>query len=190
MAGANADSCEQFERRHSRSSHCFRGESIRWATQRSPPASPFTQVEWYRDPNQKNAYSEQWNFQIQRAVGSSTVVEAGYVGSALSRLTVGTYANTAETPGPGLPIDRAPYSYITPTYYDKSIGRGSYDAFQFRLEQRMTHGLQYLLAYTWSKSMDIGCSGYFSVEGCSVQNPYDLNDSRSVAGYDCHRCFR
>jgi len=82
-----------------------------------PPASPFTQVEWYRDPNQKNAYSEQWNFQIQRAVGSSMVVEAGYVGSHSSRLTVGTYANTAETPGPGLPIDRAPYSYITPTFY-------------------------------------------------------------------------
>jgi len=149
-----------------------------------PPASPFTQVEWYRDPNQKNAYSEQWNFQIQRAVGTSMVVEAGYVGSHSSRLTIGTYANTAETPGPGLPIDRAPYSYITPTYYDKSIGRGSYNAFQFKLEQRMTHGLQYILAYTWSKSMDIGCSGYFSVEGCSVQNPYDLNNSRSVTGYD------
>jgi len=149
-----------------------------------PPDSPFTQVEWYRDPRQKNAYSEQWNFQIQRAVGSSMVVEAGYVGSHSSRLTVGTYANSALTPGPGAPIDRAPYSYITPTFYDQSIGRGSYNAFQFKLEERMAHGLQYLIAYTWSKSIDIGCSGYFSVEGCSVQTPYDLNRDRSVSGFD------
>jgi hypothetical protein len=154
-----------------------------------PPASPFTQVEWYRDPNQKNAYSEQWNFQIQRAVGSSMVVEAGYVGSHSSRLTVGTYANTAYTPGPGLPSSRAPYDYITPTYYDESVGKGSYNAFQFKLEQRMSHGLQYLIAYTWSKDIDIGCSGYFSVEGCSLQNPYDLNGSRSVSAYDLPQVF-
>ena len=154
-----------------------------------PPASPFTQVEWYRDPNQKNAYSEQWNFQIQRAIGSSMVVEAGYVGSHSSRLTIGTYANTAYTPGPGLPSARAPYDYITPTYYDESVGRGSYNAFQFKLEERMSHGLQYLIAYTWSKDIDIGCSGYFSVEGCSLQNPYDLNGSRSVSAYDLPQVF-
>jgi outer membrane receptor protein involved in Fe transport len=149
-----------------------------------PPDSPFTQVEWYRDPHQKNAYSEQWNFGVQRAVGSSMVVEANYVGSHSSRLTVGTFANTAVTPGPGNPADRAPYPYITPTYYDRSIGKSSYNSFQFKLEQRMSHGLQYLIAYTWSKSIDIGCSGYFSVEGCSVQTPYNLNNDRSVSGYD------
>jgi hypothetical protein len=49
--------------------------------------------------------------------------------------------------------------------------------------------LQYLIAYTWSKDIDIGCSGYFSVEGCSLQNPYDLNGSRSVSAYDLPQVF-
>jgi Carboxypeptidase regulatory-like domain len=149
-----------------------------------PPPTPFNQVEWYRDPKQKNAYSEQWNFGVQRQVGGNTVVEADYVGSHSSRLTVGTFGNVALTPGPGNPLDRAPYNYISPSFYDRSVGRGSYNSFQFSVNQHLSHGLQYLLSYTWSKSMDIGCSGYFSVEGCSEQNPWDLNNDRSVSGFD------
>src|SRR5262249_1782763 len=94
-----------------------------------PPPSPFTQAAWYRDPHAENAYSEQWNFGVQRQVGSNTI-EADYVGSHSSRLTVGIYGNVAVTPGPGDPALRQPYPYITPSFYDRSIGRSSYNAFQ------------------------------------------------------------
>src|SRR5262249_52862709 len=40
------------------------------------------------------------------------------------------------------------------------------------------------LSYTWSKAIDIGCSGWFGVEGCSVQDPYHFNNDRSIAGFD------
>jgi len=30
----------------------------------------------------------------------------------------------------------------------------------------------------------MGCSGWFGVEGCSLQNPYDLDRARSVSGFD------
>ncbi len=149
-----------------------------------PPLTPFNQVEWYRDPLQKNPYSEQWMFGVQRRVGSSTLVEADYVGSHSSRLTVGTFGNVALTPGPGNPLDRAPYNYIAPSFYDRSVGRSHYNAFQFKFNHSFSHGLQYLVSYTYSKSMDIGCSGFFSVEGCSVQNPWDLNNDYSVSAFD------
>jgi hypothetical protein len=149
-----------------------------------PPPTPFEQVEWYRDPNQKNAYSEQWTFGVQRQIRANTLLEANYVGSHSSRLTVGTFGNVALTPGPGRPLDRAPYNYIQPSFYDRSVGKSSYNAFQFKLNQHFSHGLQYLLSYTWSKSIDIGCSGYFGVEGCSVQDPWNLNGDRSVSGFD------
>jgi hypothetical protein len=81
-------------------------------------------------------------------------------------------------------MDRALYNYIAPSYYDRSVGMSSYNSLQFKFDHKMSHGLQFLVAYTWSKSIDIGCSGYFSVEGCSVQNPYDLRNDRSVSAFD------
>ena len=149
-----------------------------------PPPTPFDQVEWYRDPNQKNAYSEQWMMGVERQITSNTLLEADYVGSHSSRLTVGTFGNVALTPGPGNPLDRSLYNYITPSYYDKSVGRSDYDSFQFKFDHHASHGLEYLVSYTWAKSMDVGCSGYFSVEGCSVQDPWNLNGSRSVSAFD------
>jgi len=41
-----------------------------------------------------------------------------------------------------------------------------------------------MVSYTWSKAIDIGSDGWFGVEGQGVQNPYQFNNDRSVAGYD------
>jgi hypothetical protein len=154
-----------------------------------PPLTPFNQAAYYREPHGHNAYSEQWNFGLQRALTTNTIVEANYVGSHQSRLTVGTWGNVSLVPGPGNPLDRALYNYITPSPYDRSVGNGSYHALQLKLEQNLSRGLQYLLSYTWSKSIDIGCDGFFTVEGCSVQDAWHLKNSRSVAGYDLPQVF-
>jgi hypothetical protein len=152
-----------------------------------PAPTPFGQVEWYRDPKAKDPYSEQWNFGVERQLGSNTVMTANYVGSQSHRLTVGGLYNVALTPGPGTPAEvtaRQPYPYISPTFYDRSIGNSSYNAFQFSTNHRSSSGLTYLVAYTWSKSMDVGCSGFFGIESCSVQNPYNIKGDRSVSGFD------
>jgi hypothetical protein len=152
-----------------------------------PAPTPFGQVEWYRDPKAKDPYSEQWNFGVERRLGSNTVMTANYVGSQSHRLTVGGLYNVALTPGPGTPAEvtaRQPYPYISPTFYDRSIGNSSYNAFQFSTNHRSSSGLTYLVAYTWSKSMDVGCSGFFGIESCSVQNPYNIKGDRSVSGFD------
>jgi len=152
-----------------------------------PAPTPFGQVEWYRDPKAKDPYSEQWNFGVERQLGPNTVMTANYVGSQSHRLTVGGLYNVALTPGPGTPAEvaaRQPYPYISPTFYDRSIGNSSYNAFQFSTNHRSSSGLTYLVAYTWSKSMDVGCSGFFGIESCSVQNPYNIKGDRSVSGFD------
>jgi hypothetical protein len=152
-----------------------------------PAPTPFGQVEWYRDPKAKDPYSEQWNFGVERQLGSNTVMTANYVGSQSHRLTVGGLYNVALTPGPGTPAEvtaRQPYPYISPTFYDRSVGNSSYNAFQFSTNHRSSSGLTYLVAYTWSKSTDVGCSGFFGIESCSVQNPYNLKADRSVSGFD------
>jgi hypothetical protein len=149
-----------------------------------PAPTPFTQAEWFIDPQYQNAYSEQWNFGIQHSIGRSTVLEADYVGQHSSRLDVGEFGDTAVTPGPGDISLRQPYPYMTPTYYDKSIGKASYNAFDFKLRRTVSAGLSYIISYTWSKAINLGCDGYFDSEGCDTQTPYDLKNDRSVAGFD------
>jgi hypothetical protein len=149
-----------------------------------PAATPFNQVQWFMDPYIKNPYSMQWNFGIAKELNSTTTVTLDYVGSGDRRTDVGGYNNVALTPGPGNPTLRQPYPYIHPTFYDKSIGRADYEALQFLLTKRFSHGLTYQISYTWSKAIDIGSDGWFGVEGQAVQNPYDLNANRSVAGFD------
>lgn len=157
-----------------------------------PAPTPFNQVQWFMSPYAQRPYSDQWNFGVQQMLGQNTVLTANYVGSHSSRLDVGGFVNVAVTPGPGdaaTVASREPYPYITPTFFDQSIGRSSYNAFQFSLSGRSTHGLNYLISYTWSKTIDIGCSGWYGVEGCSIENPYDLNANKSVAGFDVPQIF-
>jgi hypothetical protein len=149
-----------------------------------PAPTPFNQVQWYMDPYSKNPYSLQWNFGVQHQLNEATVVNVNYVGSGSRRLDVGGYYNTALTPGPGDPQSRSLYPYIAPTFYDRSIGKGSYHALQFQFERRYSVGLAYQVAYTWSKSMDIGSSGWYGVEGQSVTDPYHIERDRSVSAFD------
>ena len=149
-----------------------------------PAPTPFNQVQWFIDPRVQNAYSEQWNLGVQQSLGASTVMEADYVGQHSSRLNEGGYRNVALTPGPGDPSLRRPFPYITPTFYDKSIGKASYNAFQFKLRRSTSKGLSYIVSYTWSKVINLGCDGYFGAEGCDVQQIYNLKAERSVAGFD------
>jgi len=149
-----------------------------------PAPTPFEQVQWYMDPYAKNPYSMQWNFGVATQLNSTTTISVDYVGSGSRRLDVGGYYNVALTPGPGDPRARQPYPYIHPTYYDRSIGRGNYNALQFLWNKRFGSGLAYQVAYTYSKAIDIGSSGWYGVEGQSVQDPYHYNNDRSVSGFD------
>jgi hypothetical protein len=151
-----------------------------------PAATPFNQVGFFFDPHEKNPLSKQWNVGVEHALSQAATLTLNYVGSASSRLSVGSYYNTALTPGPGDPQSRALYTYIAPTFYSRSVGSSNYNALQFSLDQRYTNGLAYQVAYTWSKSINVGGDGYFGVEGTVSQDPYNLAayGGRSVAGND------
>ena len=149
-----------------------------------PAPTPFNQVQWFYDPHIRNAYSQQWNFGIERELNASTTVDLNYVGSGSRRTNVGGYYNTDLTPGLTEDPARRPYPYISPTFYDRSIGSASYNALQFEMKKRYTHGLGYQVAYTYSKSIDEGSSGWFGVEGQSLTDPYNIKSSRGPSGYD------
>jgi Carboxypeptidase regulatory-like domain/TonB dependent receptor len=157
-----------------------------------PSASPFTNASFYFNPRMKTPYVDQWNFGVDQKIDRSTTLSVAYVGSHSSRLDNGGLHNTATYPGPGdaaVVASRQPYPYITPTFYDDSTGNSNYNALQARLSRTTFNSLTYLISYTWSKSIDLGCSGGFGVEGCSIQNPYDPRADRSVSGFDLTNIF-
>jgi Carboxypeptidase regulatory-like domain len=146
-----------------------------------PPATPFTENDWFFDPNYKNAYSEQWNFGVQRQLASSLSLKVDYVGSGSHRTNIGGYYNTALTPGPGDPQSRAKYPYGIATLYDHGVGTSSYNALQVSLDKRASNGLTFQVAYTWSESFTAD-DGWFNSEGLTVQDAYNPKASRGYAG--------
>lgn len=150
-----------------------------------PLANPFQQTAYFGDPNWKNAYSIQWNFGFQHQLTNDVLIAANYVGSGTHRTTVGGRYNVARTPGPGNFRDRSPFPYMpVPTSWDRSWGNANYHALQTSFERRFARGVALTVAYTWSKAIDPGSSGFFGVEGNSIQNPYDMRGDRSVSSYD------
>ncbi|MCI0626751.1 MAG: TonB-dependent receptor [Acidobacteria bacterium] len=158
-----------------------------------PGPTPFGNVGWYIDPRFKNAYSHQWNVEIQQQFTDNLVMSVAYVGSRTHRLDHNGLANTATQPGPGTPEQvrlRRPFPYQTTMNYSLSTGQAWYDSFQFKANRRFTGGLQFLVSYTWSKSLDLGSSGWFAAENgasqgnSALQNYYDPKGSKGVSGYD------
>jgi Carboxypeptidase regulatory-like domain len=157
-----------------------------------PAATPFNNATYYYNPNMKTPYSDQWNLEVERGLGASTVASIAYVGSHSSRLDLGGLNNTAEYPAAGTAAQvaaRRQYPYIVPTNYDNSSGNSNYNSLQTSLKKATGQGLTYLLSYTWSKSIDLACSGSLGVEGCLLQNPYDPQADRSVSGFDLTNQF-
>ena len=159
------------------------------------PPSPFTGFQWYADPHMQRPYADQFNFGVQQQLGSNGVLTANYVGSRARHLDVGITGNSGKTPSAAAnyfstgAAFSSPFPYITPSDFDTAIGKSSYDAFQASLNGRSFRGLTYLVSYTWSKTLDLGCTGWYGVEGCSIQHPYDLKQDKGPAATDIPQIF-
>ncbi len=151
-----------------------------------PAPNPYALGNYDADPNMKTPYSEQWNFGVQQLLSASTTLTLNYVGSSMHRMDVGGNYNVAAYPDPTASItSRQPFPMFQSTPYDRSWGSGNYNGLQASVERRFTNGFSYAVAYTFSKSIDVGGDGYFGVEGGVPQNEYDpAQYDRSVSGLD------
>jgi hypothetical protein len=156
-----------------------------------PASSPFSPTGGSPglDPNAENEYSMQWNAGVQREIAQDTTVSLSYVGSGNRHGRIGGFYNTALTPGPGPVQPRQLFPYGSPGFYQRAWNKSDYNSFQFQLNRRFHNGLTFTANYTWSKSMDYGCSGYENPEGCNVQDPYNWERERAVSGFDLPHIF-
>ena len=116
--------------------------------------------------------SDQWNFGVERELDSNTVANLNYVGMVSHRLDVGGFYNTALTPGPGDPQSAFALSLCRSHPYDHAAGYANYNALQASVVRRFSQGWSYSVAYTWSKTMNVGTDGWYGSEGGVPQDPY------------------
>jgi hypothetical protein len=80
------------------------------------------------------------------------------------------------------------------------IANSIYHALQIRAEREFSNGLQFLVTYTWSKSIDDASAsddsfvflggGTLGGSTLNVQNPYDLRAERAVSVFDIPHIFQ
>jgi hypothetical protein len=144
------------------------------------------------DPNIRPAVSNQWNFTIQQQLSGTTTLQAGYVGQKTTHLMVPMpyfqsqlLSNGTVAPSPYLAGNPYVYDAISQISGTASNGNQSYNALQVVLQKRLSEGLEYQVAYTYSKCMT-DSSGYYGSWGGAAYptSPYfqNLYDQRAEWG--------
>ena len=138
----------------------------------------------------RTPYVTEWTLSVQKQFGQSLGVEAAYFGSKGTKLTAQMIDNIAPTPStnpnnstlnirfPGVG------AYVLNGYNEFN---SSYNALAVRVQRQYSHGLSYLVAYTWSKNIDqVDNLSSGNVFGTATENPTRFNGplNRGLAGFD------
>ena len=170
-------------------------------------------------PNLPLPYTQDWDLNVQRSLGSDLLLEIGYVGTKGTKLPRFVEGNPAiyvpgyfpasggQPPQPistssnadfrrihsGCTLDPAspPCTYSS-TGLIEGIANSSYNALEASLTKRFSHGLAFLAAYTYSKTIDDASS--FNMTGSAskpvagendlAQDPFDLGAERGRSLFD------
>ena len=143
-------------------------------------SDPFPQSFPFPTPNSalgiqrdlRTPYMHEFNFNIQRQLGPTRVVELGYVGSRGRNLVAARDINQP-APSPA-PLNLRPDPRFADITLIESRARSRFDSFQARFQQRYDFGCTMIVAYTLGKSMD-DASGFFASAG----DPNFPQDSRN-----------
>jgi hypothetical protein len=135
------------------------------------PGPPFTGTAFLRtpiitDPDFKESTVQQYDFDLQYQ-HKSYVFSIGYAGAKGTHLAVGRSNNQPLLASPSDPVnglttnsaanaaERVPFVGLSPLLYRlESSGNSIYNSLQATLKKDMSHGFQFLAAYTFSKSID------------------------------------
>ena len=158
----------------------------------SPEIDNFSSVTYY-PRSMPTDYVQQWLLSIQHEFAGGILVDGGYVytrgrnlnfATDIDQAPISAFGCTGYNCGNPNPV----FNAIQGQLYD---GWSNYNALQIRLQKRMSYGLDFLLNYSWSKSLDTG-TGNGHGSGIDVyQDAYspaanyglsDFNAANTVAG--------
>ena len=140
------------------------------------------------NPNLRPQFTQQWNLTLEYQLFKNTSITAGYVGHWATHLVAPTDINQP-LPGTGAASTwaaaqtRRPlysiYPNVTQTSVTDSWAISKYHSLQMSARQRLTKGMEFMVSYTFSKSMTDNL-GYYGSGGVATQSAYSGN------AYDRH----
>lgn len=117
---------------------------------------PNTPVLFSLDPHLRMPYVMQWHLTLQYQITAKTMFETAYVGSKSDRSYIYLNGNQAQptTDASAPTAPRRPWPYVDASIgYLKSAGSSNYNSLQTSLTQRLSHGLEFIVNYTYSKAL-------------------------------------
>jgi carboxypeptidase family protein/TonB-dependent receptor-like protein len=159
------------------------------------------------DPDFKESTIQQYDFDLQYQLRHS-IVSIAYAGAKGTHLGVGRSNNQPLLASPSQPVnglttnsvanatERVPFIGLSPLLYRlESSGTSIYNSFQATFKEDFSHGLQFLAAYTFSRSIDdasdtLGASTIAGGFGIPIlgqlvyNNQNDVASQRGISDFD------
>ncbi len=144
---------------------------------------PFGSALLYDPRHFRTPFAYEYNLNLQRQLGRDTVIQASYIGS-IDRDLIRVQPLNLVNPATGI----APNPNFAAGALDiiETDAISNYNAFQANLSQRLFHGLQMTVSYTWAHSLDdisnnTGTSVNSSFTG---SNPYNFRAEYASSDFD------
>ncbi len=155
------------------------------------------------DPHARTGYVQQWNFNIQRQLSASTMLEVGYIGDRGDHLQRAHLINNAP-PGPGPIGPRRPFHKISfvpgtqipagvnvfsTTFPVSGINRlensasSSYNGGYVLMKRKISNGLSLVSSYTYSRNLSDAPDFRSPMFESAI--PQDNNNLRNEWGLSC-----
>jgi Carboxypeptidase regulatory-like domain/TonB-dependent Receptor Plug Domain/TonB dependent receptor len=155
----------------------------------SNPSGAFRQVE----RNAPMPYTESYSLNVQKALPGNLLLEAGYVGTHGVHLPGELEGDPAPPGDPSTLQQRRIYYSTLPNVTSitlfENIFYSDYNALQLKAQKRLSNGLQFLMTYTFSKSIDDlnGSSltgGGNNNASSQPQNPFNPGADRAISAFN------
>ena len=156
------------------------------------------------NPNWQPPRTQQWSLGVQYALTGSMSLQVGYVGTHSDRIETTNEINQAGLASAANPIngiitntaanavDRVSVLGISPAGLNQAnwIGISNYNALQINLQNRLSHGILFGLAYTYSKVLtDVTGVGTFPLGGGALNDQLHPGDQYGPADFDYRHRF-
>jgi hypothetical protein len=123
------------------------------------------------DPHVSLPYTLEWNVALEQGLSRGETFTVSYIGSSGKRLMS---TETINNPNP---------NYVQAVIVGNG-GNSEYNALQAQFQRSLTHGLQALVSYTWSHSIDTGSNGAYT-NGTFANG----NQNRGDSDFDVRNAF-
>ena len=145
-----------------------------------PPsiAAPYSGSVFAYDPHLKSPYATEWNLAIEQSLGKDQNVVVNYVGSAGRKMLLAyeTYPSS---------IGNMNFSASGAAYVTANRANSSYNSLQVKYQRQLSHGLQALISYTWSHSIDDASSNFTSFDIVRGNSDFDIrHDFQGAVTYN------